>query len=75
MFAIMMYLNHFRMRKLRDQNMEMPEKFWEHINEWALESITLIAFDTRLGILDDGPNSTDGKRLNTVSPFSKALNY
>lgn len=47
--------------------MEMPENFWENINEWALESIALIALDTRLGILDNGTNAKDGKRLNSVS--------
>lgn len=56
------------MRKIRNKNMEMPDNFWEIINEWALESIALIALDTRLGILTEGNESTeDGKRLNLVS--------
>lgn len=48
--------------------MEMPGNFWEILNEWSLESIALIALDTRLGVFnDEGSEHEDGKRLNTVS--------
>ncbi|XP_059477794.1 probable cytochrome P450 49a1 [Neocloeon triangulifer] len=38
-------------KQLRGSNMEMPEDFKNEINKWALESISLIALDTRLGCL------------------------
>lgn len=54
------------MREIRDGNMEMPGHFWENINQWALESIALVALDTRLGILNDKNASEEGKKLNLV---------
>lgn len=42
-----------RIRKIRDANCETPVNFFETMNEWALESIGLIAFDTRLGVMDN----------------------
>jgi hypothetical protein len=40
-----------RMRATRDNKNEMPDDFFETLNEWSLESIALIALDTRLGLL------------------------
>ncbi|CAB3362184.1 Hypothetical predicted protein [Cloeon dipterum] len=36
---------------LRDEKMEMPENFKNEILKWTLESISLVAYDTRLGCL------------------------
>lgn len=40
----------------------MPESFLNNVNEWSIESIGLIALDTRLGILEDPEKS----KLNQV---------
>jgi cytochrome P450 family 12 len=50
------------MRKIKDKNNEMPENFFEIVNEWALESIGLIALDTRLGVFENPEKS----KLNQV---------
>jgi cytochrome P450 family 12 len=63
----------YRMRAMRDKKNEMPENFWEKINEWALESIALIALDTRLGVINEGNDTNDGKRLNLVSILITSL--
>ncbi|XP_059480108.1 probable cytochrome P450 301a1, mitochondrial isoform X2 [Neocloeon triangulifer] len=43
-----------RIPSWRDAKNEMPEEFKNELHKWALESIALIALDTRLGCL--GPN-------------------
>ncbi|XP_037910565.1 probable cytochrome P450 12a4, mitochondrial [Hermetia illucens] len=41
-----------RMRKIRDsKTYELPENFEEELNRWSLEAISIIALDTRLGIM------------------------
>lgn len=52
----------FRIRKIRDNNNETPENFFEVMNEWALESIGLIALDARLGVM----NNPEGSKLNQL---------
>ncbi|KAL0278225.1 UNVERIFIED_CONTAM: hypothetical protein PYX00_000103 [Menopon gallinae] len=42
-----------RMKKIRDDKMELPSDFANELNKWALESIAYIALDTRLGCLVD----------------------
>lgn len=39
------------MRTIRDDKGEMPDDFYEILNEWALESVGVIALDTRLGTM------------------------
>ncbi|XP_047115160.1 probable cytochrome P450 301a1, mitochondrial [Schistocerca piceifrons] len=41
-----------RMLTIRDENMKMPGDFTNELNKWALESISVVALDTRLGCLD-----------------------
>ena len=46
-----------RIRKIRDNNNETPEKFFDDMTDWALESISLIALDTRLGVMENPESS------------------
>lgn len=41
----------FRMRSIRNEKGEMPDDFYGILNEWALESVGVIALDTRLGTM------------------------
>lgn len=41
-----------RLKTLRDENMEMPANFGYELSKWALESISSVAFEERLHILD-----------------------
>jgi cytochrome P450 family 12 len=49
------------MRAIRDEKNEMPADFIETLNEWSLESIALIALDTRLNLLKG--NNPEAQRL------------
>ncbi|GLH07255.1 Probable cytochrome P450 301a1, mitochondrial [Gryllus bimaculatus] len=40
-----------RMRDLRDENNELPADFINELYKWSLESITMVALDTRIGCL------------------------
>jgi hypothetical protein len=51
-----------RIRNIRDKNDETPSDFLENINEWALESVGLIALDNRLGIFEN----PEASKLNQV---------
>lgn len=42
-----------RMRLIRDPQNVMPDDFYNELSKWALESITYIALDRRLGCLDN----------------------
>ncbi|GLH07258.1 Putative cytochrome P450 301a1, mitochondrial [Gryllus bimaculatus] len=53
-----------RMRELRDENKELPADFIHELYKWALESIALVALDTRLGCLrHDLPPGSGPRRL------------
>lgn len=52
----------FRIRKIRDNDNETPDNFFETVNEWALESISLIALDPRLGVM----KNLEASELNKV---------
>ncbi|XP_052126389.1 probable cytochrome P450 12a4, mitochondrial isoform X2 [Frankliniella occidentalis] len=51
-----------RMRRIREQNSLMPANFSDELAKWALESITLVALDTKLGCISDNPNP-DGAKM------------
>ena len=51
-----------RIKQIRDEKNETPEDFHNYLNEWALESIGLIALDKRLGVMEN-PQSSDINRL------------
>ncbi|XP_065345992.1 uncharacterized protein LOC135943381 [Cloeon dipterum] len=53
---------------IRNDKMEMPADFKNEINKWALESISLIALDTRLGCLEPNlaPDSEAQRMIDAV---------
>ncbi|PSN49513.1 putative cytochrome P450 301a1 [Blattella germanica] len=57
-----------RIRKLRDDKLEMPSNFDNELCKWALESIVYIALDKRMGCLDDNlsPDSEPQKMIDAV---------
>lgn len=57
-----------RIKMIRDAKSEVPENFINELNKWALESIALIALDTRLGCLDGNldPNSETQTLINAI---------
>lgn len=53
-----------RIRRIRDENSEVPADFANEANRWALESICSIALNQRLGLLNSNPDpDSDGQRL------------
>ncbi|XP_046434076.1 probable cytochrome P450 49a1 isoform X4 [Neodiprion fabricii] len=54
-----------RMTRIRGRDEMLPATFSNELNKWALESVALLAMDTRLGCLDDpeSPESSDAHRL------------
>ncbi|XP_049960933.1 probable cytochrome P450 301a1, mitochondrial [Schistocerca serialis cubense] len=53
-----------RMLDLRDENGKMPLDFKNELNKWALESISLVALDARLGCLERNlPADSEQQRL------------
>lgn len=40
-----------KIKSMGDENQEMPANFGFELNKWALESIALIALETRLGVI------------------------
>ncbi|XP_067001961.2 probable cytochrome P450 49a1 [Anabrus simplex] len=64
-----------RMRNLRNENGELPENFTEYLMRWALESISVVALDTRLGCLDPDlkPDSETEKMINAVHYLIHAM--
>lgn len=42
-----------KIHRLRDANGEMPDDFGQELNQWALESIGVIALEQRLGVMAD----------------------
>jgi cytochrome P450 family 12 len=68
-------------KKLRDTNNETPGNFSDYLNRWSLESIGVIALDTRLGVLDEKSANERARTIIKVSkesiflaPFSLSLN-
>jgi cytochrome P450 family 12 len=49
--------------KMQDENSEMPGNFNEFLNRWSLESITAIALEKRLGLMDLNNNTGIGGRI------------
>ncbi|XP_068083622.1 probable cytochrome P450 49a1 [Anabrus simplex] len=64
-----------RMKDLQNKNGELPDDFMNYIFRWALESISLIALDTRLGCLQPNskPDSETERMISAVHVTLKAL--
>ncbi|XP_068083402.1 probable cytochrome P450 49a1 isoform X2 [Anabrus simplex] len=64
-----------RMRELRRENAELPPDFINYLFRWALESISLVALDTRLGSLERqfSPDSDAQKMIDSTHVVLNAL--
>lgn len=51
-----------KIRQIRDSKDEMPDDFYDNLNDFALESIAMIALDTRLGVI----MNTNSSKLNQM---------
>ncbi|KOX77763.1 putative cytochrome P450 49a1 [Melipona quadrifasciata] len=60
-----------RIKKIRDEDDEVPDDFLNEIHKWSLESIARIALDVRLGCLDDDANVETQKLIDAVTTFFK----
>lgn len=52
-----------RIKSIRDNKNEVPADFQNEMNKWALETVGVIALDTRLGVLGDIPKDSDAQKL------------
>ncbi|XP_034487482.1 probable cytochrome P450 12a5, mitochondrial [Drosophila innubila] len=53
-----------RIREIRDSNtFEVPNNFEEEINRWTLESVSVIALDKQLGLINKNRNNPEAKKL------------
>jgi hypothetical protein len=59
----------FRIKGIRDENLETPAKFSESVNRWSLESISCIALDTRLGVMNDSTQDENAKLIIRVNKY------
>jgi hypothetical protein len=55
------------MAQKRDEKNEVPANFSDHVNLLVLESITYIALDRRLGILEETKADENAKQLIKVT--------
>lgn len=58
-----------RIRQIRDENMETPDDFLNEIHKWSLESLGLIALDTRLGCFEACEGSESQRLIDAVKTF------
>ncbi|CAO1351187.1 unnamed protein product [Diamesa serratosioi] len=49
--------------KKRDEKNEVPANFGDYLNKWSLESVTCIALDTRLNIMNDTSDDENSQKL------------
>lgn len=61
----------YRIREIRNPTtLEVPSTFEEEINRWALESVSVVAFDQQLGLIKDDRNNPKVKRMfQTLTDF------
>lgn len=52
-----------RIKSIRDGKDEMPADFQNEMNKWALETVGVIALDTRLGVLGQLDKDSDAQKL------------
>lgn len=57
-------LHSISIRDIRDSNtLEVPENFEEEINRWTLESVSVVALDKQLGLINANRNDPKAKKL------------
>ncbi|XP_034241701.1 probable cytochrome P450 301a1, mitochondrial isoform X2 [Thrips palmi] len=64
-----------RIQSLRDENLQLPDDFLTEMKKWAGESITYVALDTRLGLLEDNldPQSETGRIIGLVQDVFESM--
>ncbi|KAL0829862.1 hypothetical protein ABMA28_003343 [Loxostege sticticalis] len=58
-----------RVRKIRNKDLETPDDFLNEIHKWSLESLSLIALDTRLGCFEARSGSESQMLIDAVNTF------
>ncbi|KAL0879481.1 hypothetical protein ABMA27_003228 [Loxostege sticticalis] len=58
-----------RVRIIRNKDLETPADFLNEIHKWSLESLSLIALDTRLGCFEARSGSESQKLIDAVNTF------
>lgn len=67
--------NLYRIMKKRDANNEVPANFNDFMNMWSFESITCIALNVRLGILNANYHDENAEKLIQVKYLDKIMNF
>nr|XP_019551561.3 cytochrome P450 CYP12A2-like isoform X1 [Aedes albopictus] len=57
------------MVRIRDDKNELPGDFSQWLNRWALETMGVLALDTRLGVLDDSESEEAKLIVNNIRQF------
>ncbi|XP_061391257.1 cytochrome P450 CYP12A2-like [Musca vetustissima] len=53
-----------RIRQIRDPlTLEVPENFLDEISRWTMESVSVVALDKQLGLINENRENSDAKRL------------
>lgn len=52
-----------RIKSIRDESNEVPADFQNEMNKWALETVGVLALDTRLGVLGHLEKDSDAQML------------
>ncbi|XP_026318153.1 probable cytochrome P450 49a1 isoform X2 [Hyposmocoma kahamanoa] len=58
-----------RLRSIRNECLETPEDFLNEVHKWSLESLGLIALDTRLGCFEAKEGSESQRLIDAVNTF------
>ncbi|XP_037303594.1 probable cytochrome P450 49a1 [Manduca sexta] len=58
-----------RVREIRNEKFETPDDFLNEIHKWSLESLGLIALDTRLACFDANEGSESQRLIDAVNTF------
>ncbi|XP_049878400.1 probable cytochrome P450 49a1 [Pectinophora gossypiella] len=58
-----------RIRDIRNADLETPDDFLNEVHKWSLESLGLIALDTRLGCFEANEGSESQRLIDAVNTF------
>ncbi|XP_052749657.1 probable cytochrome P450 49a1 [Galleria mellonella] len=58
-----------RIRKIRNEKQETPDDFLNEVHKWSLESLGLVALDTRLGCFEASEGSESQRLIDAVNTF------
>lgn len=57
-------MHSIRIREIRDSTtLEVPENFEEEVNRWTLESVSVVALDKQLGLINANRSNPQAKKL------------